>query len=94
MSISFDRKLRISPETLINMIEDESVLLNLKSESYYGLDQMGTVMWAALTSSDSIQAAYDKLLHDYDVEPGTLRADLNALIDKLVDKGLLEVSGE
>jgi hypothetical protein len=33
MSISFDRKLIVTQDTLINVIEGESVLLNLKNTS-------------------------------------------------------------
>ncbi len=94
MAISFDRKLRAAPDTLINMIEGEAVLLNLKSESYYGLDAMGAEMWTALTGSDSIGAAYEKLLDEYDVEPERLRADLSELVEQLTAKGLLEVCRE
>ncbi len=94
MAISFDRKLRVAPDTLINLIEGEAVLLNLKSESYYGLDAMGAEMWTALTGSDSIGAAYEKLLDEYDVEPDRLRADLSTLVDQLVEKGLVEIASE
>ena len=94
MTISFDRKLRATPDTLINLIEGESVLLNLKSESYFGLDEMGTEMWTALTTSDSIEAAYEKLLGEYEVEPDTLRNDLSALVAQLTEKGLLEAGVE
>lgn len=80
-----------SPETLINIIEGESVLLNLKNESYYGLDEVGTRMWELLTTSDSIQAAYEKLLDEYEVEAETLRNDLGEMIENLIENGLLEV---
>lgn len=92
MPVSFDQKLVVTPDTLINVIEGESVLLNLKSESYFGLDQIGTRMWTLLTTSDSIQAAYERLLDEYDVSADGLRTDLSELIDKLLAKGLLEVS--
>jgi Coenzyme PQQ synthesis protein D (PqqD) len=90
MSVSFEQKLVVTEDTLINVIEGESVLLNLKSESYFGLDRVGTRMWDALTSSDSIQAAYEKLLNEYDVSADKLREDLSELVGKLVAKGLLE----
>jgi hypothetical protein len=94
MSISFDQKLAPTPDTLINVIEGESVLLNLKSESYFGLDQVGTRMWALLTTSDSVQAAYEKLLDEYDVSADELRQDMRDLIEKLIAHGLVEVAGE
>ena len=92
MSVSFDQKLGPTKDTLINVIEGESVILNIKSESYFGLDQVGTRMWTLLTTSDSIQSAFEKLLDEYDVSADRLRADLSELVDKLLARGLLEVS--
>ncbi|MGH9754004.1 MAG: PqqD family protein [Blastocatellia bacterium] len=94
MSVSFDQKLAVTPDTLINLIEGESVLLNLKSESYFGLDQVGTRMWTLLTTSDSIQSAYEALLDEYDVGAERLREDMRDLVEKLVANGLVEVAGE
>jgi coenzyme PQQ synthesis protein D (PqqD) len=92
MTISFDRKLMIAQDTLINIIEGESVLLNLKSESYFGLDPVGTRMWTLLANSDSIQSAYDALLDEYDVDADKLRLDMQDLIEKLIANGLMEVA--
>jgi hypothetical protein len=94
MQFSFDQKLAVTPDTLINLIEGESVLLNLKSESYFGLDQVGTRMWALLMTSDSIQSAYEALLDEYDVGADRLREDMRDLIEKLIANGLVEVVGE
>jgi hypothetical protein len=94
MPVSFDQKLTVTQDTLINVIEDESVLLNLKSESYFGLDPIGTRMWTLLTTSDSIQAAFDALLGEYDVSADALRQDLRDLIEKLLANGLVEVAVE
>ena len=77
---------------LIRELEGESVLLNLESESYFGLDGIGTRMLALLTDSDSIGAAYEKLLDEYEVDPDVLKADLCTFIDKLAESGLINVS--
>ncbi len=92
MSVSFDQKLIVTPDTLINVIEGESVLLNLKSESYFGLDQVGTRMWTLLTTSDSIQVAYEKLLDEYDVDAEELKRDLADLIENLLSQELIEAA--
>lgn len=94
MSISFAAKVVVSPDTLVNVVGQESVLLNLKNEQYFGLDQMGTQMWQALATSDSIQAVYEKLLGEYDVSAEVLHRDLNNLLEKLLAHGLLELQGE
>lgn len=73
-------------------LDGESVLLNLQSERYFGLDEVGTRMWVALSRSESIQTAYEDLLSEYDVDAKLLHQDLESLIDKLVEHGLVEVS--
>ena len=92
MAISFAMRVSIPPDVLVSVVGGESVILNLKSEHYFGLDGTGTEMWAAITNSDSIQAAYEKLLNEYEVEPEQLKLDLQDLIEKLVEHGLVEVS--
>jgi coenzyme PQQ synthesis protein D (PqqD) len=94
MTFSFDQKLIVTQDTLINVLEGESVLLNLKSENYFGLDQVGTRMWTLLTTSDSVQSAYEALLDEYDVGADKLRLDMADLIEKLIANGLMEVAVE
>lgn len=91
MEISFAKRVVVAPDTLINVIGEESVLLNLKNEQYYGLDFMGTQMWKTLTGSNSIQSAYDKLLDEYEVGADVLQKDLNDLLQKLLANGLVEL---
>ena len=87
------RKGRISiPDgVMVRQLEGEAVLLNLNSESYFGLDDVGTRMWTALTDSESIESAYEALLAEYEVEPEQLRTDLCIFIDKLSEAGLIDV---
>ena len=94
MEISFAKRVIVSPDTLINVIGDEAVLLNLKNEQYFGLDVMGTRMWQALIESSSIQAASEELHGEYDVSAEVLRKDLNELLQKLLAHGLVELQGE
>ena len=86
-------KVLVPAGVLIRELEGESVLLNINSETYFGLDEIGTRMWQLLTTCESIRAAYKSLLLEYDVEPEKLYQDLESLIEKLVEHGLLEVLG-
>jgi hypothetical protein len=94
MSISFAQRLVLPEDVLISNVEGESVLLNLNSERYFGLDEVGTRMLSVLTTSNSIQTAYEALLEEYEVENEKLRDDLAELVERLVDQGLLKVAGE
>ena len=94
MSVSFAARVSVPPDVLISKVVDESVLLDLDSERYFGLDAVGTQMWNALTTSDTVQAAYEQLLSEYEVDAEVLRQDLLNLIGMLHERGLVEVSVE
>jgi hypothetical protein len=89
--VPFDARASVAPDVLVSELAGESVLLNLKSECYFGLDPVGTRMWTTLIKAESIQLAFDELLAHYDVPADQLRSDLVELIQKLTDQGLLEV---
>ena len=89
MTISFSERVTVPDDVLISNLQDESVILNLDRERYYGLDNVGTRFLSVLTTSESIESAYERLRDEYDVDPQILRNDLLALIENLVDQGLL-----
>ena len=91
MPISFKAKISVPKQVLVRTFQNESVLLNLDSESYHGLDDVGTRMWQALSQSANIQAAYESLLSEYAVDAATLQKDLEAFIENMVERGLVEV---
>ncbi len=93
LTIPFTTRVTVPTEILFRQIESESVLLNLQNERYFGLDEVGTRMWTLLTTSDSIQAAYDALLGEYEVDAELLRRNLQDLLAKLIENGLLEAGG-
>lgn len=92
MAIAFTDRVTLPQDVLISGVDRESVLLNLDSERYFGLDEIGTRMFSLLTSSSSVQAAYETLLQEFDVDAELLRHDLLSLADKLVAQGLAEVA--
>ena len=91
MAVSFADRIRATEAVLIQEIHGEIMFLNMASESYFGLNQVGSRMYRVLTSSDSIQSAYNSLLREFDVEAERLRADLHDLVSKLLESGLIEL---
>ena len=92
MSISFSDRVKIPDDVLISKLQEESVILNLDNERYYGLDDIGTRFLSVLTTSESIEAAYETLVNEYDVESEVLRQDLLQLIENLSKHGLISVN--
>jgi hypothetical protein len=89
MTISFTDRVAVPDGVLISRLQEESVILNLESERYFGLDDVGTRFLTVLTSSESIESAYQELAAEFDVDPQVLRHDLLALVEKLIEQGLL-----
>ncbi len=92
MSISFSDRVKIPDGVLISKLQDESVILNLDSERYFGLDDVGTRFLSVLTTSESIEAAYQTLVKEYDVDSEVLRQDLLELVQNLVEQGLIQIN--
>jgi hypothetical protein len=85
----FNQRASIPKDVLIRDVAGESVILNLNTETYFGLDEVGTSMWHSLQQAGTIQEAYESLISKYEVDPATLRKDFQKLIEDLVKHGLL-----
>jgi len=81
----------ISDHVLFQEIEGECVLLDMSSEQYFGLDDVGTRMWQLLATDGDTAKVISTLTKVYDVDEATLRRDLAKLIQELTEKGLVNV---
>jgi hypothetical protein len=64
--ISFSDRVEVPKHVPVRPLEKESVLLNLKAEIYYRLDESGTRFWKVLTTASNIEEAYLQLLGEFD----------------------------
>ena len=90
--ISLQQKVTISPEVLSQEVDGETVLLDLESESYFGLDEVATRIWQLLKDGNKLQTVFDTLLGEYDVEEKQLEKDLQEHILHLVEEGLISLT--
>lgn len=88
---SFSDRVEVPNDVLVRFLGEETVLLNLETEFYYGLDETGTRMWQVVTTAPSIENAYEELLSEFDVQEELLRQNLSELLERLVDLGLLRL---
>lgn len=89
--VSLMDRVIVPSHVLVRVLDKESVLLNIETERYFGLDETGTRMWQLVTAASKIEAAYQQLLDEYDVEPELLHENLTDLVGRLVENGLLQV---
>jgi hypothetical protein len=89
--VEFANRAVVPSHVLVRHLDGESVLLNLETERYFGLDSTATRMWELVTTSTTIELAYEKLVEEFEVEPAVLRTHLTDLLSELKENGLLNV---
>lgn len=90
--MSLDARVTVSPEAMLQEVGGEGVLLDLASESYFGLDAVGTRIWRLIEEDGRLRAVHAKLLDEFDVEPARLESDLVELVGQLEEAGLVSVA--
>ena len=86
-------KLAPSPDVLMQTVVGESVLLDLRSQKYFGLNEVGTRLWELLQADADLAVARDRLLEEFEVEAAQLEEDLDALVERLLAAGLVKERG-
>ncbi len=79
-------------EIIYQDMHDEIIILNLKDDSYIGLDQTGANFWKIILDSPSVKEAYEQILNEYNVDACTLKEDLNSFIHELLEKKLIHIN--
>jgi hypothetical protein len=90
--ISQDAVLSIPEHVLSRRVGDETVLLSLADEHYYGLEGVGTRFWEIVEEGTTFEEAVDAMLAEFDVERDVLTKDLAAVVRELKANGLLLVN--
>jgi hypothetical protein len=85
-------RVAIPADLLHQEVEGKTVLLDLRGERYYSLDETGTRIWALLAEHGHTDAVCAHLMAMYDVDEEKLREDVNRFILGLVDNGLITVA--
>ncbi|MEI9852230.1 MAG: PqqD family protein [Sphingomonas sp.] len=84
----------VVPEhVLFQEVVGNSALLNLETETYFGLDDVGTRMWQELSQAETVGAAARSLAEIYEAPLETIERDIAALAAQLQGHGLLELEG-
>ncbi len=89
MSLNLNQTIALSPDVISQEVSGETVLLNLESENYFGLDEVGTRIWQLIKETNDLKAIYDILLNEYEVTGERLQQDLFTLLTEIEGLGLI-----
>jgi hypothetical protein len=89
MDVAATAQFAVHPSVLCRELSGETVLLNLESGVYYGLDAVGTRVWQLLVQGHTISHICETMLDEYDVAPDVLRDDVMRLVSELRERGII-----
>lgn len=88
-----DSRARLPQHVVHRSFVAETVVLNLRTGKYHGLNPTAGRMLEALEAATTVKAAVPELASDYGVGEEQVEADLLALCRGLLERGLIDVDG-
>ena len=82
------------PDVLFREIDNECVLLDLGSGTYFGLNEVGTRIWNLLREGLPEDAIVRTIAEEYEGDAVTIRADVRRLLSELESRKLIVDGGE
>jgi hypothetical protein len=89
MDVAPTEQFAVHPSVIARELSGETVLLNLESGIYYGLDAVGTRIWQLLVQGCTIAGVCETMVEEYDVAPDLLREDVVRLVGDLRERGIV-----
>ncbi|HEY1827509.1 MAG TPA: PqqD family protein [Acidimicrobiales bacterium] len=77
----------------VRAVEEELVLLDLRSQTYLSLNRTGAALWPLIVDGAAPAALAQTLCDRFGVEAAVAARDVDALIGQLADADLLEGTG-
>ena len=84
-----DALLRFNPDVIFRELAGESVVLDLSSGRYFGLNGVGTRVWQLIGQGEPVEALLRAVAAEYQADAPTIERDVLALLDDLTTRGLV-----
>jgi hypothetical protein len=90
-AITDQSRLSQHPDILAHAVDDETVMMSLERDNYYGLDAIGSRVWGLLTEPRTLPEICETLMSEYDVDAATCRRDVTDFLRQLAEQGLVKI---
>jgi hypothetical protein len=89
---SVDDRLALSDQVVVRELSGESVLLDLKSGLYFGLNGVGTRVWNLVADGGSLRDVNAALADEFDAPVAMIEAEVLRFAAELCQHGLCRVA--
>ncbi len=80
---------KIPDQVISKKLQSEEVLLELRSGTYYGLNDTGTYIFDQIKKGSSAATIANALVTEYEIEPEQAKRDVEAFLAELKSESLL-----
>ncbi len=89
--MKLNTNVEISPNVLLQEVDDETILLNIESEEYFSLNEIGTIFYELLKEHKNLEKILQELQSYFDAPKEQLEKDLIAFVEALEEKKLVKI---
>ena len=80
---------RIPPQVMARRVGEETVILDLASGTYFGLDSVGARIWQLMGEGKTLAEICDVIVEEYEVSRDDVESDIMSLVQELSSQGLI-----
>jgi hypothetical protein len=91
MSLSLTSRVSRSSDAITAAVEEELVMMDVETGTYYGLNNVASEIWRLLESPTSVQDLCTTLTRSFDVPLERCTAEVLQFLGQLQAKGLVHV---
>ena len=79
----------IPPQVMSRVVGDETVLLDLASGMYFGVDGVAKRIWESISEGRNLSDTAEVIASEFDVDEARAQADVLEFVSDLARRGLL-----
>lgn len=84
-----DTQLTIPPQVMSRLVGEETVLLDLASGIYFGVDGVAKCIWESISEGQTLRQAAAVVVSEFEVDESQAQADVLEFASDLLERGLL-----
>lgn len=89
--ITMDSIVAVTKDQMSCGLDDEAVILSLKTGVYYSLNPCGNRIWALVQKPVRVRKIRDTILQEFDIDKKQCEEDLLSLLSDMVKEGLIDI---
>jgi len=87
--MNLNNKVVIPPQVMARKVGEETVILDLASGTYFGLNPVGARIWELLGEGKTLAQVCDTMLSEFEVSRDELERDIADLVQQLQVRQLI-----